>query len=101
EVDTCRLGMIDFFPVAAPAVVLLALVGIREDGIGLADFFEEFFGVLVARIDVGVVLAGKFSVGGFDVLFGRGARDAEHLVIVAAGFCGGHASLASIDLLCQ
>jgi hypothetical protein len=77
--------LLDLLPIVAPAVVLLALLGIGEHRVGLADLLELRLGLLVAGVDVGVVLAGELAVGGLDVLFGRGAADAEHRVIVAFG----------------
>src|SRR5262249_36532682 len=56
-VGTGRLRLIDLLPVEAPAVVLLALFSIGQDGVRLADLLEQLLGALVARIDVRVVLA--------------------------------------------
>jgi hypothetical protein len=69
----------------APAVVLLALLGIGQHRVGLADLLELGLGLLVAGVDVGMVLARELAVGGLDVLFGRGAADAEHRVVIAFG----------------
>jgi hypothetical protein len=45
-------------------VIVLTLLGVREDLIGLLDFFE----LLGVTALVGVVLAGKFAIGLLDVL---------------------------------
>src|SRR5207253_1816541 len=42
--------VVDLFPVVAPAVVLLALLRIGEDGVGFADFLEQLLGVFVAGV---------------------------------------------------
>jgi hypothetical protein len=44
-------------------VIVLTLLGVREDLIGLLDFFE----LLGVTALVGVVLAGKFAIGLLDV----------------------------------
>src|SRR5262249_7736293 len=46
------------FPVRAEFVVLLALGGVAQNLVGLVDFLELFFGVLVAGVDVGMMFAG-------------------------------------------
>src|SRR6185369_13350610 len=66
----------------AEAVVLGPLVGIGENGVGLADLLEALLGVAVPRVPVGMVLAGEGAVR----LLQHGvvgiASDAEEPVVV-------------------
>src|SRR6185437_14380888 len=55
-------------PGVAKAVVLRTLILVRKDAIRLAGFFEFFFGSLVARIAVGVILHGEFAVCALEFL---------------------------------
>ena len=67
----------------AAAVVLLALLGIRQDVVGLGDLLEALLGRGVPRVAVRVVLARELAVGLLDVV-GRGLLvDPEDLVVVA------------------
>src|SRR5665647_628479 len=63
-------------------VVLLALLGTGQDGVGLTDLLEPLLGCLVPRLLVGVQLASELAVG----LLDRGcvgvSRDAEDRVEV-------------------
>src|SRR5207253_7157278 len=68
-------------PVGAEGVVALALLRIRENFVGLADFFEPLASVLRLG-DVGVVLAGEPPVGGLDGLIVGVLVDAEGPVVV-------------------
>jgi hypothetical protein len=70
DVGAGGLGLLDPLPVVAPAVVLLALVGVGQHAVRLANLLEEGLGLLVARVDVRVVLAGQLAVGRLDVLDG-------------------------------
>src|SRR5206468_4214052 len=47
----------------AKPIVLGALVGIGEHGVGFADLLEPLLGVAVPRVLVGMVLAGEGAVG--------------------------------------
>src|SRR5262245_31118236 len=60
-----------------------ALVGIAEDFGSLLGFLEFLLGVLVTRIAVRVIFHGQSAVSLLDVGFRRGARQIEHLVVVA------------------
>src|SRR5437879_7512987 len=51
----------------AEGVVLLALLGIRENVVGALDLLEALLGVRIARIAVRVVLAGELGVGVLDL----------------------------------
>src|SRR5207245_1261632 len=63
EVDARRLSLLDLLPVMPPTVVLLALFGIRQDRVGLADLLERRFGLLVAGVDVRMVFARQLAIG--------------------------------------
>src|SRR5206468_818383 len=56
----------------AELVVLLALVGVADDGVGLGDLLEFRLRRRVTRPGVGVVLLGQLAVGARDLLLGRG-----------------------------
>ena len=67
----------------AMLVVDGALVRLAENFVGLFGFLEFLFRVFVARIAVRVIFHRKTTVGLLDVGFGRGARQIEHLVVIA------------------
>ncbi|MPM37854.1 hypothetical protein SDC9_84473 [bioreactor metagenome] len=67
---------------AALLVVLLALLGVRQDVVGLRDGLEPLRLVGVARVGVGVVLARQLAEGLLDVVLGGVLRDAQDLVVV-------------------
>ena len=75
---------------AAAAVVLLALLGVREHVVGLGDLLEARLGLLVVGVAVGVVLARELAVGLLDLLGRRLLLDAERRVVVAGGPRGRH-----------
>src|SRR6266849_4104311 len=72
---------LDPFPIRAELVVLRPLLGVAEHLVGLVDQLETV-GRLGVLVDVRVILAGQPAVGGFDLLFRRGPRDTECLVVV-------------------
>src|SRR5690606_1977153 len=74
----------DLRGVHAHLVVEGALFRIGEDVEGEADLLELLLGLLVPRVDVGVVLAGEAAVGLLDLLGGGGARDSESCVQIVA-----------------
>ena len=74
---------LELVPVGTEGVVLLALLGVREDRVRLVHVLEPLLGGLVARVAVGMVLAGELPEGLLDVGLGRGPRDAEDLVVIA------------------
>ena len=67
----------------AEAVEVGALVGVGEDGVGLAELLEAALGVLVPRVAVRMVLHRELAVGLLDLRVAGAARDAEDLVVVA------------------
>ncbi len=74
----------------AVGVVALALVGVREDAVGLRRFLELLLRLGIAGVAVGMQLQCELAVGRFDVRGRGGLGDAEDLVIVAlGGLCHG------------
>ena len=69
-------------PVGAELVVLLSLLAVPEDLVRFVDFLELGLGGLVARVDVGMVLARELPERLLDLFLGGGLGDAERLVIV-------------------
>jgi hypothetical protein len=66
----------------APAIVLLALVGLAEDLVRLADLLELGLSLLVVRIQIGVVLTSELAVGLPDILLRGRPWHAEYIVVV-------------------
>src|SRR4030095_12851370 len=50
-------------PIAAKAIILLALVLVRQHLVGLGDLFELSLGRFVARVNIGVMLARELAIG--------------------------------------
>jgi hypothetical protein len=69
-------------PVGTVLVVKGPLLGIGKHVVRLRDLLEARLGLLVARVQVGMVLARKLAEGGRDLFLRRGPRHAEHLVVV-------------------
>src|SRR5262245_64336903 len=65
------------------AVVDMPLVGVGEHGVSLRRLLEPIFGNLVAGIAIRMVLERELAIRALDLLIGGGARNAEHLVVVA------------------
>src|SRR5262245_10778936 len=84
RIGSARLGtsLLVHPPVGAELVVLLTFGRIAENFVGLVDLLEARFGGLVARIDVGMELAGQFAEGLLDLLLRRSLRDAKRLVVI-------------------
>ena len=74
----------------AVAIVGRAALGVREHLICLRRLLELLLGVGVLLVDVGMKLARQTPESGFDLGLGRGSRDAQHLVVVAARLTGAH-----------
>src|SRR5215813_7651153 len=68
---------------SAPFFQFLTLFGIAQDFVSFLNFFELFLGLLVVRIQVGMVLAGKLPIRLLDFFFFRGSRHAQNFVIIA------------------
>src|SRR5699024_10468633 len=78
----------------ADRVVLLALLGVVEHRVGLADLLELLLGLGVPGVMIGVVLAGLGAVGLLDLLRARVLRDAEDRVeVLVEPVLGGHVRL--------
>ncbi len=73
-------------------IVLFPLGRVGENLIGLVDFLEALLGPHISRIDVGVELAGKLSVGLFDLVGRRLFRDSEFFVEIL-----GHRAFSPYD----
>ena len=71
-----RLYPIGLLPVVAVPVVLLALVGVRQDGVCLVDPLEAGLGLLVSGIDVRVKLPSRPPKGLLYLFFARVSGDA-------------------------
>jgi len=69
-------------PGVAVRVVHLALLGVGQHGVGLADLLEPLGGLVVTGVLVGVVLLGELAVRALDVAFGGAPRYAQRVVIV-------------------
>ena len=67
----------------AESVVEAALFGIGEDRVRLGGLLELLLGRGVVRIAVRMELHRQLPVGALDLAVGRGARDAEDLVVIA------------------
>ena len=65
------------------AIVLRALVRIREHFVRFVDLFEAVLGLGLVVRNVGMVLARERAVSALDILAGGAASDAEHLVVIA------------------
>jgi hypothetical protein len=53
-------------PLGTQLIVLGPFFGIREHFIGLVNLFEAFLSLRIARIDIGVTLAGELTKGPLD-----------------------------------
>ena len=68
--------------VFAEDVVAATALGIAQRLVGLTDFLEPRLGLRVVGIVVGVELPRERAVRALDLVVGRGAGDAEDLVVV-------------------
>src|SRR5437870_2362542 len=73
----------------AEAIVSGALLLVLQDVIGLVDFLEMVFAILVAGIAVGMPFHRELAIGRLHLRVGRGALDAEDLVVIALGHSDG------------
>src|SRR5262249_23260633 len=67
----------------AEPIVVCALIGIGQHGVGGRHPFELLFGPGIARILVGVVLERQATIRGLDLFGGGVALEAEPFVVVA------------------
>jgi hypothetical protein len=70
-------------PSVTEAVVHVALVGVRQDGVSLGRLLELLLGRVVARVAIGMVGQRKLAVCALDLLLRRRPRDGQYLVVVA------------------
>ena len=63
-------------------VVDLALLGIAQNVVSFLDFLEAVLGGFVARIQVGMMFAGKLTIGLAYLVFGRSTRHGERFIKV-------------------
>src|SRR5579883_2077468 len=63
-------------------IVHLPFLRVAQNVIGFLDVLETIFGRLVARVEIGVVFAGKLTVSLADFIFGSAARHAESFVVI-------------------
>jgi len=77
-------------------VIFLALLGVGEHGMRLADLLEFRLGRRVARVGVRMVLAGELAVGLLEVCRGNILGDAENGVeVLVKPVLAGHRRLLS------
>ena len=81
----------------AEAVVEPFLLLIGEDRVGLGRFLERFLGLVIAGIAIGMELQRQLAVRALDLLFRRGALDAEDLVVVPLGHAAHPLATFTID----
>src|SRR5579885_173492 len=67
----------------AEAVIGRAALAVLEHVVGLVDFLEFVLAFLVARISVRMPLHGELAKRRLDLAVARGARDLQHLVVIA------------------
>ena len=63
-------------------VVLCAFLGVGKDLIRLSALFELFFGGLVSRIFIGMILYGLFAEGLFYLRLGSVLVDTQHFIVI-------------------
>jgi hypothetical protein len=64
------------------AVVVRALLGVREHFVGFVDLFEMRLGRDLVGRDVRMILAGQLTIGALDRVLVGVASDAENVVVV-------------------
>ncbi len=67
------------------AIVDAALVAVGQNRVGLGRLLEAFFGLVIVRIAIGMVLQRELAVRALDLLVRRLTLDAEDFVVVALG----------------
>src|SRR5207253_8741534 len=70
-------------PVRAKLIVLSAFLGVAEDFVRFLNLFELFFGLLVVRIQIGMILPSELPVCLLDFFFLRRSGHTKNLVIIA------------------
>ncbi len=67
----------------AEAVIARALLGVGQNGVGLAALLEALFRLRIIGVAVRMVLQRELAIGALDLLIGGGAADAQHFVVIA------------------
>ena len=62
-----------------------ALLRVGQHFVGFLGLLEFFFGLVIVGIAVGMKFHRQAAIGLLDLGFRRGARDVEHLVVIALG----------------
>ena len=78
-------------PAGAELIVALSLSGIAQHFVGLVDFLEAFFGLLLVLGDIRMEFARELAERFLDLRFARGAGHSQNLVIVFVS--NGHSNL--------
>ena len=91
------LELLAMLPVGAELIVHTPLFRVFEHFVGFVDILEFVFGLLVARIQVRVVLAGQLLVGSGDLVRTGGTLHAQKFVIILVFYC--HDALPQSGLL--
>ncbi len=76
RIETCGWACVSESVVSAPLLRFL------QDVVGFLNLLKFLLGVLVARVDVGVELAGQPAIGLLDLGFRSAASDAQDFVVV-------------------
>jgi hypothetical protein len=70
-------------PVGAELVVFFALLRVADYLVGLVDFLELDFGVLVAGIDVRMMLPRELPIRTLDLRLSSATRNAKRLLLIS------------------
>lgn len=74
-------------PLSAVLIVEFPLLGVAENLVRLAHFFELGFSGLIVGIDVRVVLSSELSISRFDLLLIGVLRNSQDVIVVARHCC--------------
>jgi hypothetical protein len=69
-------------PVGTEGIVCLSLLRVAEDRVGLVYLLEALLGILIVRVNIGMMFARELAISLFDLLFARALIDAKNLVVV-------------------
>jgi hypothetical protein len=72
-------------PFCPEHVILFFLLGVTQNGIGLADILELGFGLFIVFIAVRMILQCQFSIGLLDIFGRSGLLYTQYLIIIFAG----------------
>src|SRR5262245_54579526 len=77
-----RLEICPGLPVRPEFVILFPFLRIRKDTVGFIYFFKLFLGILISRIDVGVVFSSKLPISCANLLVGGLPGEPKCFVVV-------------------